>query len=95
MRILRTLAVLGTIGLATMSPAIAEGEYTKGMVKKVDADSGKVTIFHEELKNLDMPPMTMVFRVADPEMLETMSEGAEIMFIAERINGKLTVVDLK
>ncbi len=44
---------------------MAEGE-----VRKIDKDAGKVTIRHGELKNLDMPPMTMVFRVKDPAMLE-------------------------
>ena len=38
----------------------------EGEVKKVNKDTGKLTIKHGELKNLGMPPMTMVFRVKDP-----------------------------
>lgn len=75
-------------------PAFAQ-DYTKGVVKKVDAKTGKVTIAHEELKNLDMPPMTMVFRMADEAMLEKVKEGQEIEFVADRVNGKLTVTELK
>ena len=77
-----------------ISPALAT-EYTMGMVKKIDMKAKKVTIIHEELKNLDMPAMTMVFRVADEAMLEMMAEGSEIGFKADRVEGKLTVIELK
>jgi Cu/Ag efflux protein CusF len=70
-------------------------EYTKGKVKKVDMKAGKVTIIHEELTNLDRPAMTMVFRAADPAMLEKMNPGDDIEFIADRVKGKLTVTELK
>ncbi|MBA1349380.1 copper-binding protein [Rhizobium indicum] len=70
-------------------------EFTKGVVNKVDAKANKVTIKHEELKNLDMPAMTMVFRVEDPALLERLKEGSKIEFVAERVNGKLTVTEVK
>ncbi len=69
--------------------------YTKGVVKKVNAKSGKVTIIHEKLANLGMPAMTMVFRVAEKAMLEKMNAGDNIEFVAERLKGKLVVTDLK
>ena len=74
--------------------AFAE-EFTKGVVNKVDAKAKKVTIKHEDLKNLDMPAMTMVFRVEDPALLERLKEGSNIEFVAERVNGKLTVTEVK
>lgn len=70
-------------------------QYTKGTVKKVNAKSGKVTIIHEELTNLGMSAMTMVFRVAELDMLEEMHPGDEIQFIADRVKGKLTVIQIK
>lgn len=70
-------------------------EFTKGVVNKVDAKTNKVTIKHEDLKNLDMPAMTMVFRVEDPALLERLKEGSKIEFVAERVNGKLTVTEVK
>ncbi len=73
----------------------ADIEYTKGTVKKVNIKSGKVTIIHEELTNLGMPAMTMVFRVAEADMLEKMNAGDEIQFIADRVKGKLTVIQMK
>jgi Cu/Ag efflux protein CusF len=80
-----------TFGTAAMAQDTA---FTKGSVKTIDAEAGKVTIIHEELVNLDMPAMTMVFRAA-PEVLANMSEGQDIEFVAERVEGKLTVVDLR
>ena len=87
-------AAAAAILVTTLSMALAT-TFTKGVVKKVDAGAGKVTIIHEELIDLEMPAMTMVFRVADDGMLATLTEGQEIEFVADRVNGKLTVVELK
>ncbi|WP_027235297.1 copper-binding protein [Leisingera caerulea] len=73
----------------------SDGTFTKGTVKKVDPKSGKVTIIHEELVDLEMPAMTMVFRVADDAMLDLLKAGDAIEFVAERIKGKLTLTALK
>ncbi|WP_064691636.1 copper-binding protein [Rhizobium aegyptiacum] len=70
-------------------------EFTKGVVNKVDAKAKKVTIKHEDLKNLDMPAMTMVFRVEDPALIDKLKEGSSIEFVAERVNGKLMVTEVK
>lgn len=78
----------------TASTALAT-EFTKGTVKKVDLKGKKVTIIHEELKNLEMPAMTMVFYPKEEAMLDRMKEGQVIEFVAGRINGKLTVIDFK
>lgn len=85
----------GMHGPIQVAETAVERTYTKGVVKKVKADKGQVTIIHEELVELDMPAMTMVFFVADDSMLDGLSEGQEIAFAAERVKGKLTVVDLK
>jgi Cu/Ag efflux protein CusF len=42
-----------------------------------------------------MPAMTMVFRVKDDALLEKLKEGASVEFVAERIDGKLTVTEVK
>ncbi|MGQ2908337.1 MAG: copper-binding protein [Aliihoeflea sp.] len=80
--------------LVSAAPAVAQ-EYTKGTVKEIKADQEKVIVIHEELKNLDMPAMTMVFNVADAAMLDDMTEGATIEFVADRVRGKLTITDVK
>ena len=86
----------GALSVSAAAQSIASAEtFTKGIVKKIDAKAGKVTIIHEELVDLDMPAMTMVFRVADAAMLETLSEGQEIEFVVARVEGKLTVTKLQ
>ena len=88
------LALLAALVVALTTPAFAE-TFTKGVVEKIDLKTKRLTIAHEELKDLDMPAMTMVFRAGDEAMLENLSVGSEIEFVAERINGKLTVTKLK
>ena len=88
-------SILLGLAITTATGAFAEPVFTKGVVKKVAPDAGKVTIIHEELVNLDMPAMTMVFRVADEAMFEQLEPGDDIDFVADRVNGKLTVTDLK
>ncbi|HKQ30511.1 MAG TPA: copper-binding protein [Burkholderiales bacterium] len=68
---------------------------TEGEVKKVDKAAAKLTIKHGPLKNLDMPGMTMVFRVKDPVMFEKLNVGDKIKFVAEKIDGAYTVTELE
>lgn len=42
-----------------------------------------------------MPAMTMVFVVAEGGMLEKVKAGQAIEFTADRVNGRITVTDIK
>lgn len=68
---------------------------TAGEVKKVDKDTGKVTIKHGPIKNLDMPGMTMVFRANDAAMLDQLKEGDKINFTADKLNGAFTLMQVE
>jgi Cu/Ag efflux protein CusF len=70
--------------------AMADGE-----VRKIDRSAGKVTLRHGEIKSLDMPPMTMVFRVKDPAMLDPLKDGDKVKFVAEKIGSGYTVTQLE
>lgn len=94
MKSVTKIAIAFALSAAAASGAFAQ-EFTKGVVNKVDAKAMKVTIKHEDLKNLDMPAMTMVFRMKDPALLEKLKEGQNIEFVAERVDGKLTVTQVK
>lgn len=94
MKTLVRLTLASVLAFGTAYGALA-AEFTKATVKKVDAKAKKVTLIHEELKSLDMPAMTMVFRVQEDAILEKLKEGANIEFVAERVNGKLTVMQIK
>ena len=67
---------------------------SKGTITKIDTKWKKVTIDHGPLENLNMPGMKMVFELADPAMIEGLSEGQNVTFTADRVNGKLTVTEI-
>ena len=66
-----------------------------GEVRKVDREQGKLTLRHGPIANLDMPGMTMVFRVADPKLLDGIKEGDKVKFSADRVNGAITVTAIQ
>jgi len=70
----------------------AEMQMVDGQVKKVDKSAGKVTLSHGPLVNLNMPAMTMVFRVKEAGWLDQMKAGDKIRFMADNVNGAITVV---
>ncbi len=71
--------------------AMAQPPMTSGEVTKIDKAAGRVTLKHGEIKHLDMPPMTMVFRAANPKLLDGVAVGDRVRFAAERVNGQYTV----
>lgn len=89
-----TATALVALFLGLAAPAFS-AEFTKGEVTKVDEKQKKVTIRHEELVNLDMPAMTMVFYVADDAMIEKVAVGKNVEFVADRMKGKMTIVEIK
>lgn len=81
--------------LGTQAQTLPAANHTVGEVRKVDKEQGKVTLRHGPLQNLDMPAMTMVFRVADPKLLDGVKEGDRVNFTAEKVNGTYTVKSLE
>lgn len=88
------VSALAALSLVAAAPAFA-AEFTKGQVTKVDEKQKKVTIKHEELTSLDMPAMTMVFNVADDAMMKKVAVGKNVEFVADRVKGKITIVEMK
>lgn len=68
---------------------------TRAEVRNVDRAQQKITLAHDAIKNLDMPAMTMVFRVADPKLLEGVNAGDTVHFSAEKRQGLFTVTGLQ
>jgi Cu/Ag efflux protein CusF len=66
-----------------------------GEVRRVDKAAKKITIRHGALANLDMPPMTMVFQVKDPAMLDQVKAGDKVRFVADKISGAYTLMQLE
>ncbi len=81
-------------GVLALSPALAQTPAASGEVTRLDKAGGRVTIKHGEIRNLDMPPMTMVFRVRDTGALDNLAVGDKVRFTAERIDGTYTVTSI-
>lgn len=75
--------------------AQADATMTDGEVRKVDKEAKKITIKHGEIKNLGMPPMTMVFQVKDPAMLDQVKQGDKVRFHVEQVSGAMVVTSIE
>jgi Cu/Ag efflux protein CusF len=65
------------------SAAANKAALTLGEVKKIDLKAQQITLQHGEIKNLGMPPMTMVFLVRDQSLLTKLKVGDKLRFRAE------------
>lgn len=72
-----------------------EAPMSDGTVRKVDLQSGKVTLRHGPIDNIGMPPMTMVFRAKNPEALKGLKAGDEVRFRAESVGGAYFVTEIR
>jgi len=77
-----------------MAEGAAAGDMVDGEIRKVDMEAKKITIKHGEIKNLDMPGMTMVFQVKDPAMLDKVKAGDKVKFKAEKAGGAIVVTEI-
>lgn len=73
----------------------ATSTLTDGEVRKIDKETGKLTIKHEEIKHMDMPGMTMVFVAKDKAMLDKVKAGDKVRFMVINENGKMTVTEIQ
>jgi Cu/Ag efflux protein CusF len=67
----------------------------EALVRTVDKSAKKITLKHGEIPNLDMGPMTMVFHVADPALLDKVKAGDTVRFTADKIKGAYTVLTIE
>ena len=87
-----SLLVLGTGSALAQAPAAAastapQAELSEGEITRWDPRTLRLTLKHGEIKNLEMPPMTMVFRVADASVVGDLKPGDKVRFRAEQISG--------
>ncbi|MEW6253563.1 MAG: copper-binding protein [Pseudomonadota bacterium] len=83
-------------GLAVAVPLYAQPvPLSEGTVRKLDVPNAKITLRHGPLVNLDMPPMTMVFRVQPPELMNGLKVGDTVRFRAESRDGAYVVTHIE
>jgi Cu/Ag efflux protein CusF len=93
-RLLASLALLSLAFLPLASWSQSDDK-AQGEVRKVDRANRKITIKHGEIKSLDMPPMTMVFNVKDPALLDAAQVGEKVRFGVVREDGKFVVTAIE
>ena len=92
-RALLATLLLGALGASSVWAQATD--MSSGEIRKVDKTASKITIQHGEIKNLDMPPMTMVFQVRDPALLEKAKAGDKVRFSAEQKEGAIVVTAIE
>jgi len=90
----RWIASVTLAASAVLAAAPAQAQSTDAEVMKIDKAQQKITLKHGEIRNLDMPPMTMVFRVQDAAMLDAVKVGDKVKFDADKVGGQYTVTKL-
>jgi Cu/Ag efflux protein CusF len=92
-----TLVLSSAVIAASHQSAVTASteSWTEGEVRKVDKDARKITLKHQAITSLDMPPMTMVFLAKDPSMLDKVKTGDAVRFKAEKIGGAFTVTSIE
>jgi len=88
--LLATTALASTTLLAQSAPDMARGE-----VRKIDKEAQKITLKHGEIKNMEMPPMTMVFKALEPTLLEKIKVGDQVNFSAEKRDGAIVITTIE
>ena len=84
-----------TAPAASGTMQMSAGAMTDGEVRKVDKENKKITLKHGEIKNLEMPDMTMVFQVSDPAMLDMVRAGDKVRFKAEKAATGIVVTEIQ
>lgn len=70
-------------------------EMSEAEVTRIDTAANKIGLKHGPIKNLDMPGMSMIFRVNDPAMLVKLQPGDKVKFRAEKRNGAIYVMEIQ
>lgn len=80
----------------TQKNEVTQNNYTNAIVKKIDLENKKITLKHEDIKNLGMPGMTMIFKskVTDSNKLNTLKIGDNVKAYLDQDSDGLIVRDI-
>lgn len=90
LRRLVLLAGTAAVGLAVAAPSAP----VQGEVRRINPGEGKITLKHEPIPELDLPAMTLVFRVQDTRLMANVKPGDKVTFTADRIDGQYTIISI-
>ena len=91
------ISILLVVQSWTSLPAWADTDkfMAEGVVKKIDVENRKITLKHGEIKNLDMPGMTMGFRLQESLQVDNIQAGDKVFFHVEKIQGAYVITDIQ
>lgn len=90
----RSLAAVALAAVAYyVAPAVAQEGSGSGQIRRIDAKAGKITIKHGPIAALDLPAITLVYRI-DPALLAGLQPGDRVKFTARRIDGQYVIVEI-
>ncbi len=92
MRRLHSFVAVLLIAATSLAQA---SDWVAAEVKKLDAKRERIVLKHGEIVHLDMPPMTMAFRPADPAWMRQVAEGDRLEVKLEKVNGVYTITELR
>jgi len=81
--------------LLVVLASAAQAQWANGEIRRIDAQNLRLTIKHGEIKALDMPPMTMVFYVKDPVLLQGLAVQDTIEFQSSLEGTKYYLTEVK
>lgn len=90
---LRILAAAALAATCYVAPAYAQEGSGSGEIRRIDAQAGKITIKHGPIASLDLPAITLVYRI-DPALLAGLQPGDRVRFTARRVDGQYVVVEI-
>lgn len=88
--LLRLMVLLSFAGIA-----FAQTHQATGVVKRIDADKGVVSLKHDPVKSLNWPGMTMNFNVRDPKLLAGVKPEQAVKFEFVEDKGRYVITGLK
>jgi Cu/Ag efflux protein CusF len=80
---------------ARTSAARAAAGFACAEVVEVNRDAGSVTLEHAGVVHLSLPPMTMVFDVQRPALLDSLRPGGKVWFKAIDAGGRFIVTGIE
>ena len=75
--------------------AFAQSHQATGVVKRIDAAKGVVSLKHEAIKSLNWPGMTMNFDVCDPKLLAGIKTEQQVKFEFVEDKGRYVITSIR
>lgn len=88
---------LGAVALAATllisAASLAQTGQTEGEIRKIDKDTGKITLRHGPIAGeLEMPAMSMVFQVKDKSLLDMLKAGDKVAATISKEDGVFYII---